>query len=416
MASLQVRLKIKKELMDKNQEAQFTNFLREKANEAERAIRYRPTYFLGMLEAEGGYRTARKLLSANKVSEGFTKLFMHRRLDLSVEALVVESKWRQYFDATLLALAEKRLQESGYQFLRWNDGESERAAQTTSADATKPQQPKSSKNRIVISWPGGDEYIDIDLDTLSENTEIYFTKQTYDDQGNADIYEVSSTVSALDDGRYEIRIEYDSAKNPHIDDSWWGTTRIVMRKNDPKGEASWLDQHHTDRNGTFGFATVFSPEAAESLRWTDEDSTWAQGSDLEGTVRQVLRNERRGQHLFRERVLQRERTCRLTGVNDPAHLRASHIKPWAASDRRERLDANNGLMLAPHIDHRVDRAYISFEDDGTLLVLNDDIAKLLRDWGIVRDENPSTPPPFNPQQCAYLAHHRARFALRQQQG
>jgi hypothetical protein len=398
--------------MDKNKEAEFTNFLREKAKEAERAIKYRPTYFLGMLEAEGGFQTARKLLAANNVSEGFTKLFIEHRLDLSVEALVVETMWRQYFDATLLARAEKRLQECAYRFVSWNSEESEGAANLPVA---REQLTGTGANRIVIRWPGGDEFIDIDLDKLGESTEVYFTKQTYEDGREPDIYEVSSTVRAIHDGRFEIQIEYDRAKNIHIADSWWGTTSIVMRNNDREGNASWLDRHDTSHNGIFGFTTVFSHEAAESLLQMDEDRTSTQRPDFEDTVRRVLRNERRGQHLFRERVLQRERACRLTSVIDPAHLRASHIKPWAESNEYERLDPNNGLMLAPHVDHLFDRAYISFEDDGTLLVLNDDIDKLLRQWGINRERKLPTSTPFNPQQCTYLAHHRDRFASRQQQ-
>lgn len=105
--------------MDKNQDIRLTNFLRAKAAEAERAIRYRPNYFLGMLETDGGHLTVIKLLSANKVSEGFKKLWEHSRLDLSVEALVVESEWRSSFDPVLIARAEKRLSEVGYQFKRF---------------------------------------------------------------------------------------------------------------------------------------------------------------------------------------------------------------------------------------------------------------------------------------------------------
>lgn len=102
--------------MEKNDDIKFTSFLREKAAEAERAIRYRPNYFLGMLESDGGHLTVIKLLSANKVSEGFKKLWEYGRLDLSVEALVVESKWRSAFDPILIARAEKRLSEVGYRF------------------------------------------------------------------------------------------------------------------------------------------------------------------------------------------------------------------------------------------------------------------------------------------------------------
>jgi hypothetical protein len=67
-------------------------------------------------------------------------------------------------------------------------------------------------------------------------------------------------------------------------------------------------------------------------------------------------------------------------------------------------------MLSPHVDHLFDRAYISFNDDGTLLVLNDDINQLLQRWGIDYREVLTTSKPFNARQCAYLAYHRQQFA------
>jgi 5-methylcytosine-specific restriction protein A len=105
--------------MDKEYDARFTSFLREKAAEADRAIKYRPNYFLGMLSADGGFHTASKLLAAPKVSEGFTRLWEAGRLDLSVEALIVESEWRVHFDPVLVDRAEKVLAKVGYVFKRY---------------------------------------------------------------------------------------------------------------------------------------------------------------------------------------------------------------------------------------------------------------------------------------------------------
>lgn len=400
--------------MDKNQDAKFTNFLREKAKEAELTMHYRPTYFLGMLESEGGYRTALRLLSAKNVSEGFIKLWENRRVDLSVEALVVESEWRQAFDPALLARAEKKLKDVKYPFIRWGATTGPTESKTSATGNPAGLKRKSQKNRIVIAWPCGDEYIDIDLDSLGIDTEISFTKQTYEEGTKLDIYEVSSTVQKLKDGRYEISITYESDKNPEITESWWGTTRIIMRRDDLTGVALWHDEHDTNNNGDSKFKTVYAPDAEDNLPWTADELAITQRIDLDETVKKALRNERRGQRVFRARVLQREPVCRLTGVNDPTHLRASHIKPWAECNPRERLDGSNGLMLAPHIDHLFDRAYISFEDDGNLLVLNDDIEKLLHRWGIDQKNNPPLSHIFDPRQCEYLVHHRQRFAsLRQ---
>lgn len=93
---------------------EFTTFLRGKAMEAQTALNYRPALFLQMLGSSGGYQTVSTLISQPKPSDGFTKLWEGGRLDLSVEALVTESRWRRCFEANLLLAAETRLSQAGY--------------------------------------------------------------------------------------------------------------------------------------------------------------------------------------------------------------------------------------------------------------------------------------------------------------
>ncbi len=76
----------------------------------------------------------------------------------------------------------------------------------------------------------------------------------------------------------------------------------------------------------------------------------------------------RGQGLFKQNVMKRETACRLTGVDRIEHLRASHCKPWRDADNRERLDGENGLLLTPDADHLFDRGFVSFDDNGDVLV------------------------------------------------
>lgn len=63
-----------------------------------------------------------------------------------------------------------------------------------------------------------------------------------------------------------------------------------------------------------------------------------------------------------------EHRCRITLVENPAHLRASHAKPWRDATNEERLDGENGLLLTPSIDHLFDRGFISFEGSGALII------------------------------------------------
>jgi hypothetical protein len=80
--------------------------------------------------------------------------------------------------------------------------------------------------------------------------------------------------------------------------------------------------------------------------------------------------QRVGQDIFRERLLDYwEGRCAVTGLAVPDLLRASHIKPWADCESdAERLDAFNGLLLAPHLDAAFDRGFITVADNGTVVL------------------------------------------------
>jgi hypothetical protein len=72
------------------------------------------------------------------------------------------------------------------------------------------------------------------------------------------------------------------------------------------------------------------------------------------TDRQAIVLARRGQGLFKQRVMTLEHACRITGVDREEHLRASHCKPWRDATNEERLDGENGLLLTPSMDHLFD--------------------------------------------------------------
>lgn len=93
-----------------------------------------------------------------------------------------------------------------------------------------------------------------------------------------------------------------------------------------------------------------------------------QNAAIPETQRDAIIRARRGQGLFKQRVMEIENRCRITGVSNTVHLVASHCKPWRDSTNEERLDGENGLLLTPSIDHLFDRGFIGFEDSGALIV------------------------------------------------
>ena len=81
---------------------------------AKKECKYTATYFLQMVSEQGGLQAAKKLLSAPGVSDGFTRLWECGRLDLTLEALVLQPKWRELFSADECDKARIRLELLGY--------------------------------------------------------------------------------------------------------------------------------------------------------------------------------------------------------------------------------------------------------------------------------------------------------------
>ena len=132
---------------------------------------------------------------------------------------------------------------------------------------------------------------------------------------------------------------------------------------------------------------------------------------LSQTERQAQVQARRGQGKFRTNVEAIETGCRISGITDPRHLTASHIKPWRVCETgTERIDGHNGFLLCPNIDHLFDRGYISFSDEGTVLVAAKVDRTQLALLGCQEGQQVNGRP-FTEQQKAYLAYHRANVFL-----
>lgn len=127
---------------------------------------------------------------------------------------------------------------------------------------------------------------------------------------------------------------------------------------------------------------------------------------LKETEKQSLIQARRGQGMFRANVLSIERCCRVTQVERPEHLVASHAKPWRDSTNEERLAGENGLLLTPSIDHLFDRGFIAFEGNGRLLVSPVAHRPSLVKMGIPVD-TPVNVGPFSKAQRPFLEFHQA---------
>ena len=91
-------------------EAMFDIYRRAKSE-----AKYNANVFLQMVSDRGGLDTAKYLINSSKVSDGYTALYERGRLDLTVEAMVIENpKWHDLFTSEELAKARLRLRDYQY--------------------------------------------------------------------------------------------------------------------------------------------------------------------------------------------------------------------------------------------------------------------------------------------------------------
>ena len=133
-----------------------------------------------------------------------------------------------------------------------------------------------------------------------------------------------------------------------------------------------------------------------------EDIKLLHSRTLDSTVKETLISARRGQGLFRNRVLmQWGGQCAVTRYADKRFLIASHIKPWHAAEDGERLNGFNGLPLIPNLDKAFDLGYISFASSGEILISSE----LEEPEKLGISEGPKIM--LRPQHQAFLEYHRS---------
>lgn len=85
---------------------------------AKRELGYNANRFLQMLSDIGGVETAKRLITKEDGTYGFSILYEHKRLDLSVEAFVLKEDYRTLFSDEERELCRARLLKFGYNSLR----------------------------------------------------------------------------------------------------------------------------------------------------------------------------------------------------------------------------------------------------------------------------------------------------------
>ena len=96
--------------------------------------------------------------------------------------------------------------------------------------------------------------------------------------------------------------------------------------------------------------------------------------------------------------------CYMEKLDYPS-LVASHIKPFRNSQPKEQYDKNNGLLLSRGMDALFDKGYISFNDDGSILIsnrLSSEVQKHLQKYSIDKKL-------LNEERLKYLKYNREKI-------
>ncbi len=149
---------------------------------------------------------------------------------------------------------------------------------------------------------------------------------------------------------------------------------------------------------SYAFNPYYHPAKVEEVEKEIEEK------ELPEQEKQQLVKARIGQGAYRQKLLNESSECVITRVNDERVLMASHIKPWSVSDDNEKIDPNNGLVLTPTYDKLFDQGFISFEDDGTLLISPYISPLNIKKLNLATSRKFVLPPSV--KRCKYLAYHR----------
>lgn len=123
------------------------------------------------------------------------------------------------------------------------------------------------------------------------------------------------------------------------------------------------------RKGSFGVARKYwvTDDVSQVIARAQEQQVMADAM-LTQTQKSQIVLARVGQGVFRRKLIRHWGKCSATGCLQIDILKASHIKPWSESNNHERLDVYNGLLLSPNLDALFDKGYITFDDEGNVLI------------------------------------------------
>lgn len=120
---------------------------------------------------------------------------------------------------------------------------------------------------------------------------------------------------------------------------------------------------------SFKYLPVYDKNYDKVIEETQKIEKEVEPLNIDEESKKAIVNIRINQGKFRDLLLKRyNNKCCLCAIKNQKFLIASHIKPWAKSEPKEKADINNGFLMCPNHDRLFDKGYITFDDDGKIII------------------------------------------------
>ncbi len=222
-------------------------------------------------------------------------------------------------------------------------------------------------------------------------------------KNEVEYFNIEPALDTRDHQRLYIR-----QKEYRVNDTIWTFFRSVMLpiisfvsiiklKKSKTGEIIFLFRPYLD----YAYNNYYNPKKIEQVKTAIEKKT-----NESAATKKTLIDARIGQGKFRDKLLEESAECIITRVNDERLLIAGHIKPWAVANDAEKIDSNNGLMLTPTYDKMFDQGFITFTENG-ILMISPHISPLnIKKLNIKNGDNYATRIKLTDKRKSFLAYHR----------
>ncbi|WP_051289863.1 HNH endonuclease [Paenibacillus massiliensis] len=324
-------------------------------------IGYTPTRFMEMLANEGGLKVAKNLINSKQPSDGFNKLWELKRLDLTVEALILKSDYRKLFTENELDIVKDRLNRYGYGLIEDSNSTELKSDELILSHLTSVEKEHFDANDLIQQIKTRDY-------KSGDDTKYYILTIKIAPVNAYKEYFKYLTVLMEEDLIIQVESIEDARRNILTESKKIGLVMLYQLNPSVTIDEITMLHYKTDRT------RQWNKENKETLlklidelvneNQINENST----RDLVNTEKSHLIKIRIGQQWFKQSLLKREKKCSICSISDEKFLIGSHIKPWRVANNKERLDVHNGLLLCPNHDALFDRGYISFNEQGMIML------------------------------------------------